>query len=217
MTAVSYEWMGLRRDTRIVTYNEDARIAVQRLQAGRYDLIFGDAFNDVSVPYHLTTREFGQQLRHLLTADGIYLANVIDRVYTGHFLRSYLRTMQSLFPHVYLLGRHDAIETLAGWAQGTRVPTFPSDRDTFVVAASRRPIDFTQFRSHRTGSSVITTHATNATDQLRWQTGGPRVLLTDDYTPVEMLLARMLTGGNAQWDWRSLVSPRLRSWVPGYR
>ncbi|MAG36615.1 MAG: hypothetical protein CL878_10305 [Dehalococcoidia bacterium] len=210
VTAVSHEWMGLSPDTRIVTYNEDARIAVQRLQEGRYDLIFGDAFNDASVPYHLTTREFGQQLRSLLTDDGIYLANVIDRVYSGHFLRSYLRTMQSLFPHVYLLAREDAVETMADWPHGTYVATHPGDRDTFVVAASQQPIDFTQFRSHRTGSPAIATHVTGAGDQLRWEAGGPRALLTDDYAPVETLLASLFTGDEEQWDWRSMIPPRLR-------
>jgi len=31
-----------------------------------YDFIFGDAFNDLSIPYHLTTREFAMELKRLL-------------------------------------------------------------------------------------------------------------------------------------------------------
>mgnify|MGYP002143997307 CR=1 FL=1 len=36
-------------------------------------LVFGDAFNDLQIPYHLTTKEFAQQIRALLKDDGLYL------------------------------------------------------------------------------------------------------------------------------------------------
>ena len=35
---------------------------------GQFDLIIGDAFNDLSIPYHLTTLEFDQKLKRLLEA-----------------------------------------------------------------------------------------------------------------------------------------------------
>jgi len=45
----------------------------------RYDFIYGDAFNDLSVPWHLTTREFSEKIRALLTPhEGMYLVNLID-------------------------------------------------------------------------------------------------------------------------------------------
>jgi hypothetical protein len=41
--------------------------------------VYGDAFNDLSVPWHLTTREFSEQVRELLTpGEGVYLVNIID-------------------------------------------------------------------------------------------------------------------------------------------
>ena len=44
-----------------------------------YDFVYGDAFNDLSVPWHLTTLEFNQRVRALLTpAEGVYLVNIID-------------------------------------------------------------------------------------------------------------------------------------------
>jgi len=44
-----------------------------------YDFVYGDAFNDLSVPWHLTTREFSAKIRKLLTPDqGAYLVNIID-------------------------------------------------------------------------------------------------------------------------------------------
>lgn len=44
-----------------------------------YDFVYGDAFNDLSVPWHLTTREFSEKIRSLMTpGEGVYLVNIID-------------------------------------------------------------------------------------------------------------------------------------------
>ena len=54
----------------IKTYWGDARQFVERHQDSKqYDLIFGDAFNDFSVPWHLTTREFNEKIAKMLTPD----------------------------------------------------------------------------------------------------------------------------------------------------
>jgi hypothetical protein len=45
----------------------------------QYDFVYGDAFNDFSVPWHLTTLEFNEKIKELLNPDsGVYLINVID-------------------------------------------------------------------------------------------------------------------------------------------
>jgi hypothetical protein len=44
-----------------------------------YDFVYGDAFNDIGVPWHLTTQEYTQKVSKLLDPDhGVYLVNVID-------------------------------------------------------------------------------------------------------------------------------------------
>lgn len=54
-----------------------ARVAKQEPPV-TYDFIYGDAFNDFSVPWHLTTLEFQQKLKELLTPRGIVQMNLID-------------------------------------------------------------------------------------------------------------------------------------------
>ncbi|MBI5757153.1 MAG: spermidine synthase [Planctomycetales bacterium] len=45
----------------------------------RYDFAYGDAFNDFSVPWHLTTREFTEKIKELINPEhGIFLVNIID-------------------------------------------------------------------------------------------------------------------------------------------
>ena len=85
--------MGLLPDdqTRIQTTIGDARNFVHdRVQLNNratkrgeqpvlYDFVYGDAFNDFSVPWHLTTREFSEKIASLLhPTEGIYLVNLID-------------------------------------------------------------------------------------------------------------------------------------------
>lgn len=85
--------MGLPEDgfTFVKTLLGDARNSVDDLLNGmayepptpgkhhHYDFIYGDAFNDFSVPWHLTTKEFDEKIKALLTPnEGVFLVNVID-------------------------------------------------------------------------------------------------------------------------------------------
>ena len=98
VTRVVYEYLGLPRSTTIRSFNEDGRWFVMNSKdKGRYDFIFGDAFNDLSIPYHLTTKEFAQQMKELLKPDGFLIANLIDSVTEGLFLPSYIRTLEEVF------------------------------------------------------------------------------------------------------------------------
>lgn len=74
--------------SRIVTHIGDARQIVDdflREHSGSgdppsFDFVYGDAFNDYGVPWHLTTREFAERIRSLLAEDGVYLVNLIDQL-----------------------------------------------------------------------------------------------------------------------------------------
>jgi MFS family permease len=180
VTRTNFEMMGLDRHTRIVTYNADARQVIERMLTGRtYDLVFGDAFNDLQVPYHLTTAEFAREIRNLLHRDGIYLALVVDRMWGGRFLASYVRTLRAVFSHVYVL--KDLVQARRPTAQ------------TFLVAASLAPIDLTILRFAAVASAGARAGAPVPVvpeDLLRqWLDGAAPVLLTDDYAPADNLLA----------------------------
>ena len=72
--------LGLPTDTPIVTHLGDARQYVERTgPSRRFDIVFGDAFNDFSVPWHLTTREFNDKLAAMMAPDGVYMINIIDK------------------------------------------------------------------------------------------------------------------------------------------
>lgn len=99
VTYVAEKYMGAPKSDRLVTSNEDGRMYVLNKQGSKdkYEFIFGDAFNDLSVPFHLTTVEFDKQLKNLLTPNGLVMSLVIDHVSQGKFLPSFIATMRQAF------------------------------------------------------------------------------------------------------------------------
>lgn len=173
---------------RITSVNEDARTFVNRMDEGtKYDLIFGDAFNDYSIPYHLTTREFAQKLRSHLRPDGIYALNVIDSNANGRVLSSFVATLEGVFAHV------EIAPLQAAWRE--------SGRNTFVVLASDRPIDRDAWHDAATiayetriSPPAITPqeeveYILSEAEKKEFMDGHKRLTLTDDYVPIDNLIA----------------------------
>jgi spermidine synthase len=149
----------------------DARTGVHDQPSRSRDLVVGDAFGGLSVPWHLATTEFLEEVERVLTDDGLYAANVID--YGGRaFLRAELRTVAGVFDHV-------AVLTEAGSIAG-------AEGDNFVVLASNRPLPMREIEKAAQGR-------VNAVDVLPDRAAvlayaGPGRLLTDDWAPVDQLL-----------------------------
>jgi len=73
-----HTWNGDARNFVDDCLRRNARLAAAGKPPVVYDFVYGDAFNDFSVPWHLTTREFSEKVASLLTEDGAYLINLID-------------------------------------------------------------------------------------------------------------------------------------------
>lgn len=181
VTAVAYEMLGLSQETRIVTYNEDARLFLNREPVVKYDLILGDAFNDFSVPYHLTTKEFNARVRAWLADDGMYAVNIIDGP-RRDFLRAYVHTLGQTFTHVYV------VPTMAGWRESPRV--------TFVLIATDVPLDLDLFAGIDAGDGtpLLARHVLSEEALRALLAEGRVVTLTDRYAPVDQMLAPVVRG-----------------------
>ncbi|HEX4588771.1 MAG TPA: fused MFS/spermidine synthase, partial [Gemmataceae bacterium] len=108
VTEVAHRKLGLNRDTPVVTYNLDGRQFVQeRAEPGHYQLVVQDAVNDLSVPYHIMTKEYDDAVKRLLTPNGVYLLTVIDELEDGLLLRSAVKTMRETFRHVELMAAQE--------------------------------------------------------------------------------------------------------------
>jgi spermidine synthase len=180
ITRVAYDYLGISRDTRIKSFNEDGRwFVMNQKQQQVYDFIFLDAFNDLSIPYHLTTKEFAAQLKPLLKKDGIILANLVDDVQKGQFLPSYIKTLEEVFGK----GHVNVVVPFYG--------NKPVGISTCIVAASSQKMDMDDFvkkikavKGEQMVSSVLSPDLLQFDAVKRYA-----VLLTDDYVPVDNLIA----------------------------
>ncbi len=187
VTETAYQLLGLSRDTQIRSFNEDARMYLEREPDRQYRLIMGDAFNDYSVPYHLTTREFNERVKAWLADDGLYMVNLIDGP-RRDFLRAYVHTLKESFDHVYV------VPAFGSWRESPRV--------TFVLLASQQPLDLEQFKQIDAGDGdhAITRLILPDAEVDKILGEGRLVTLTDQYAPVDQMLAPVARGEVARPD-----------------
>src|SRR5262249_39083932 len=146
-----------------------------------YALVVQDAVNDLSVPYHIMTKEYNDQVAAILAADGVYLLSVIDLYDDGQLLRAAARTMLRTFPSVQLLGARRS------WDGG--------GASVWVLAGSEHGLDLESMRGslQSLGVSPVRTQILEP-DRLRaYVNQGPQIVLTDQYAPVDNRIAPLFT------------------------
>src|SRR4029450_5608145 len=75
---IDAEQLEVKTGEGIEVHVEDARLGIGRLANDSRDLVVGDAFGGVSVPWHLTTREVTYEVARVLNEEGVYVINVLD-------------------------------------------------------------------------------------------------------------------------------------------
>jgi hypothetical protein len=80
----------------------DARATLGDQPAGLADLVVADVYAGPHVPAHLTSVEFIEDVDRVLTANGIYVANIAD-IAPLHFARGQAATVRAVLPHIALV------------------------------------------------------------------------------------------------------------------
>jgi len=113
VTQIAYDKLGLAGPEEraekglkaIRSIHMDGRQFVSEQAAkGHYDLVVQDAVNDLSVPYHLMTKEYNDAVKATLAPGGVYLLTLIDSLEDGKLWRAAADTMRQTFKYVYVLG-----------------------------------------------------------------------------------------------------------------
>jgi spermidine synthase/MFS family permease len=170
----NYKALGLDPKAPIKNYAMDARNAVDDLHKdNKFDLVFGDAFSDLSVPYHLTTLEFLERLKAHITPDGAYLMNIIDDWKHAYFLSAITNTLRKVFKNVVVFT--------------TETDGINAGRETFVVVATDGALSVSDWMPDHGGSFSGSAFTAENMKELEQKTKGR--ILTDDDCPVENLLA----------------------------
>ncbi len=178
VTAAAIEGFGLDPNSDIQTIPLDARNYVDGLLENnentvQYDFIYEDALSDYMIPFQLVTKEFNDKILHLLKEDGIYMIELIEIYTSGLFIGAYINTLEQTFPYVYAISTKDLEKT---------------DRNTFVLAASKIPLDLTDLETYYTQSPLNLWYLNQQEIELLKEKAS-HMVLTDDYAPVENLMA----------------------------
>jgi len=148
----------------------------------KYDMIGMDAYRQPYIPFHLTTREFFQQVRDHLTPDGVAVVNAGAPVVNGQrdfrLAEALASTMKSVYPNVYLIKLKNLNNTLV---VATNKPTKVTD------ASFRQVIDDTV--SNQLVKQVAQKIYDEGTIE-EWKTAG--TVFTDDWAPVERVIDQLI-------------------------
>ncbi len=175
LLALSQKFFDLTDISRINTYTVDGRVFLQQ-STTTYDVIFGDAFGtDHSIPQHLATREFFEEVKKDLVPNGVFMLNYIGTLNTEAptLTGSLVRTLASVFPVVHIYGLN---------AQN------PEARQNimFVVRNGTEPIDISE--ETIVSMDVKTISLRDAEVPISRFDLPNELVLTDDRAPVEYLM-----------------------------
>lgn len=170
------EYFNLKEDEANVFIN-DGRSFFSTPDAKKYDIILADAYQDITVPFHMATKEFFQIVKDHLKPGGILIVNV--NMKSGSFtgVPEYLaNTVKSMFNKVYradlsqvtnsLLFVSDDNDMLENYKNNT-LAQINEDHDLYLI------------------SKYIDNNLVEMTDDT--------LILTDDLAPVELLGQKALS------------------------
>ena len=175
-------YFGAVESPRLRNYVEDGRRFLQDSDT-QYDLIFGDVYYSYfSVPPQFTTREFFALARSRLRGEGVFIANMIGDLSRREpsLIMTEIRTFQTVFPNSYFFAVESAERT--DQLQNITLVGYNSDRRIDVAAppVTTHPDDLIRFLRYK------------AVDVERRFELSSYPVLTDDFSPVEYLTARVL-------------------------
>jgi spermidine synthase len=171
--------LGLHTSDKLRVRVVDGRVGLHQTPSDTENLVIGDAFGGVSVPWHLTTQETAKEIQRVLEPGGIYAVNVIDYP-PNRFAAAEFATLASTFREV---GVMSAPASLANRGGGN-----------FVLVASDAPLPVDAIRAglrnHPQGWQLLIGPVAHA-----WaNSGGKPLVLTDDYAPVDQILTQQPAG-----------------------
>jgi len=95
---IASKYFGFQPDDKMKVHVSDGRVFVKRQlrldPVPKYDIIILDAFNGDYIPFHLMTKEFLEELKGVLSDNGVIVANVF---YTNRLFDAEFKTFLDVF------------------------------------------------------------------------------------------------------------------------
>ena len=165
ITDLARTYFSLPEAVPVTTYDGRAYLAADK---NTYDVIMVDAYQDITIPFQMSSSEFFTLVRSHLKPGGVMVVNMNMRSDKAGSINSYLAdTIASVFPYVYTV-------EVPGT---TNRELFAAETDVFADFAKKIPA---LKREDLQGQMYSVNHRLTP-----YEAGG--LLLTDDRAPVELL------------------------------
>lgn len=150
----------------------DGRLFVERARK-RYDLVFLDAFGTETPPYHLFTAEAFDAIRGALAPDGVLAVNLVSKIHEPGVVpwRSADKTLRDVFPYVRTFSGSQTYEDLGNVLFFCSNAALPDASLVRAQGKAREDMERMLEKELPADASL-------------------GVLMTDDYAPIESLLAQ---------------------------
>ena len=100
ITELAHEYFELPEDVKVTTY--DGRAFLQDSEDTKYDVIMVDAYQDITIPFQMSSVEFFSLVRDHLDQDGVMVVNMNMKTDTEGGINDYLAdTISNVFSEVY--------------------------------------------------------------------------------------------------------------------
>ena len=171
ITDLARAYFELPEDVKVTTY--DGRAYLNAID-GKYDVIMVDAYQDITIPFQMSSVEFFELVREHLTQDGVMVVNMNMRGSGEDSINAYLAdTISSVFGEVYTVD-----------VKGS------TNRELF---ASDNPQMIENLQKHKetvADESLLVMMETVSENLLPYEAGNR--IMTDDKAPVELLGMRVI-------------------------
>jgi hypothetical protein len=131
--------LGLRTGRDLRVRIGDARVTLRGEPDASADVVVGDAFGGRSLPWHLATVEFAQEIRRVLRPRGVYALNVIDHG-PLRLLRAETATLRAVFRGVAVVSAPGSGNFVLVASAGPLPAGVGSTRRAGELAAGAQPL-----------------------------------------------------------------------------
>lgn len=172
VTQLASDYFALPTTPRLRTFSQDARPFLNTTK-DVYDVIYFDVFNSETIPFHVTTQEVVQSVASHLRDNGMIVMNIIASASgpNSRFLWSEYATYKTVFPYVRVFQVDPATPL-----------THPQN---IILTAQKNPPVQQRSPMNDTVAKALAQPVTPPTDS--------GMVLTDDFAPVEYLVAHAVT------------------------
>lgn len=171
ITMLARRYFDMPKEAEVYTYDGRAFLNADK---GRYDVIMVDAYQDITIPFQMSSVEFFKLVKEHLTDDGVMVVNMNMRGKQEDSINAYLAdTIASVFNNVYT------------------IPVTYSTNEELFAFNNSDALDVMNENLVACGNTGLTQKLASYAEGLKKYEAENRIM-TDDKAPVELLGMRVI-------------------------